>query len=367
MNKYSQGYLSEVLTKRANLIEIVLIAILISLGVNLIAGSLIIITGFPTYVHLLIGLGICFGTVLYLFFRIVVYKTQLRNYEGLFIYSTKDNKIIPIPRYRFSEDLEMYLDAAFIENKALKIIWDKEPLKALNDNDEETKKASEGSVSIIKEAAEYFVLDALSVHLTDYFDKQKSIKKNMTKLNRDDIPTALLRNRFLELFSKPKKDRLAFVEDALDSQTESIIYKESGEIYQEFYLVLPGGSEITRVNDNEFKIHTKQFDMAVSINFEGFSALLPCGFAEHYLSIDEFSPDIENYLIDIEIKASFKFRILFSSKGRAYYGWVDSFLDLLDKYISENEFFELIGWSSAITVLQSLGKKNRNKEIDNKP
>src|SRR5690606_12569583 len=82
---------------------------------------------------------------------------------------------MPVHRYSYSERLAEYLEAGFFENKALKVIWNKEPLNSLYDQldtqegtgsritgialarDKEHRR-NPRSVEIINEATECFIL-----------------------------------------------------------------------------------------------------------------------------------------------------------------------------------------------------------------
>jgi len=69
------------------------------------------------------------------------------------------------------------------------------------------------------------------------------------------------------------------------------------------------------------------------------------------------------FQINIDVKVLFKFGALLSRTGWEYYQWVDSFLNKLDKNISQSTFFESIGWNSALTVIKCLTVPPKTKEI----
>lgn len=362
----TKGFLAEFVSKYTSLGEIVLVAIFIAFGISLASGAVLMVAGLSPYTSLAIGLAVCLLSACYLFYRALSPRTKTRHYEGFFVYSSKHNTIIPVPRYRFSEGIRRYLSAAFAENKALKILWQKEALRSAPSDIEDTveptrSETNPASYGLISEAAEYFVLEEFSTHLTDYFQAEKFRRENLCQFARHDIPSAFLNNRFLELFSKEMRDRPAFVRDTLDTNHEypppvvEVVasYKESGELYQRFDLVLPKGSELLKPRAHAFEIKTKKFNIAVSVRFEGMNTVLPHGFEKRYLGVDLY-PEGVAYSIDIELKVVFKFGILLLGLGRAYYAWIDSLLDTLDEHISEDKFFEGIGWDTAVTVIECL-------------
>ena len=95
----------------------------------------------------------------------------------------------------------------------LKKMWDKGPVDKGLHYDKDTGKVScatgKGHQLII-EATEYYVLEKLSSHLTDYFNRPHFDEQELHTFARNDIPDVLLSNRFLELFSKPMEDRPLF-------------------------------------------------------------------------------------------------------------------------------------------------------------
>jgi len=372
MRERKEGPLSEFVSKQTNLIRILIVAFLAAFGINLAAGSLLFIaTVIPLYARLLIGIGIAVSAVLYLVMSIYAKRTQIRAYKGLFVHDLRKNEVIKIPRYYFSESMVRYLKAAFIENQALKVIWDRQPLKHmlefdLKDDSDVPVVTSEGSRELIREVVEYFVLNQFSTHLDDYFNDERFRQENLAYIGRKDIPEILLTNRFLELFSRPMRDRIAFSKDSTWKENSNetpddrigmtvASYRPSGEIYERFTLVTPKGTIISRPNKNTIEIRTKMFTIHIKTDFRGSLTILPSGFEHYYLSLDS---DIRSgiYAIDVEVRVSFGLGLQLPGTGRQYYRWVDSFLDTLNDNISASRFFESIGWNTAMTVIQCLAK-----------
>lgn len=382
MHDSRRGFLSEILSGRTNLIEIVVVAILIALGVNLVADGLIIHARLAPLTSILLGLMVILISILYLVARVLGRRTRSRSYTGFFIYDRNKNEVVDVPRYDFSEDLSMKLKAAFLENKALKLIWDREPLRAPREVEiEEAKSKSKKemlerwratrdlhSFKLIREATEYYVLDLLSTHLTDYFNDEKFRAENLREFQRNDVPDVLLRNRFLELFSKPMEDRPHFVKETFNEKENGetvAMYGEGGVIYERFDLILPKESVVRRLRENEIEIETKRFVIRIMVRFEGLGTYIPFEFLKHYLCIDDPLEEVVEYCVNVDVQVLFKFGALLSGTGWEYYQWVDSFLQVLDKKISENTFFKTIGWNNAMTVIECLKDKVRTKELKN--
>ena len=129
MAKNERAIVGGLVLNRKNLIELIVLAVLLAFGVNLVTGNILALTKLSSLVSISLGAGICAGSVLYLATRLFGKRVARHSYEAFLIYNEKKNEIIPVPRYEFSEDLHYYLKSAFVENSALKVLWGKEPLK----------------------------------------------------------------------------------------------------------------------------------------------------------------------------------------------------------------------------------------------
>ena len=350
INKYA--IVHNILTSRKKIIEIIVVTVLLALGISLIGGQIITLRIFSPAMIISVGTVLCVISVLYILANLFVRHVENNTYEAFFIYSKKKNEIIPVPRYKFSEMIYEYLRGAFEENPALKTLWEKDSFNGLLDIIMDRRKSLK-SVQLLSEAVEYLVLDMLSTHLADYFNTERFKKKNLKEYERNDIPEVLLRNRFLELFSRPMEDRPAFVNEALRKKEdgEVVRVRMPGAIYSKFDLVLPKDSYIRKPGDNKIEIETKKLKMVITVQFLGFNTVLPEGFEEYYMGIKE-EEDINIYKVDINIKVLKKLSALFSKAGWEYYYWVDSFLDEIEDSVSQDAFFDQIGWETVFTVLQ---------------
>ncbi len=379
MNKSEYAIVKGIILNRKNLIEIVVVTILLAFGVNLLAGRVLALTALKPLLPILVGAILCLGSIAYLSARLFGRHIESRTYEAFLIYNKKKKEIIPVQRYAFLEGIHQYMVGAFAENPALKTLWENEPLSDFSVSDiVKDKHKRPRSAQLLSEAVEYFILDELSTHLTDYFNVESFRKENLKEYRREDIPEVLLSNRFLELFSRPMEERSAFVSKTLkkkgyveirrvDEPSEDIkeqgeivrAYEPSGAIYDRFDLVLPTRSAVRRPEDNKVEIETKKLKMTISIRFEGFTTVLPRGFERYYLGIRNWQDNAE-YKLRIDIQVLMKLGALFSRAGWEYYYWVDSFLDKIEDRVSEDAFFKRLDWESVLTLLQCLKRIERN-------
>ena len=350
--------MTELITGRSGIIELLLAAVLLAIGVEFIASAAQSLLGLKPNTMLIVGILIVLITLVYFVGRLSLNRKPSRSFQGFIVYRPEDKKLIDIPRYEYGTWLQLYITTAFAENEALKILWEEEPLdhEGPFDQDRRFPKANE----LIVEATEYLVLRRLSLHLIDYFKSFE--RQRLSVYQRDDIPDVLLKNKFMELFSRPMDQRLPFVRDAFQDEQENsfkafvwVRYGESGAIYEQFELVLPPQSRIRRLDTGRIQLETNRFRMNISVEFSGASTGLPWGFQKYYLGIEDYT-DVRRYRVDIDVSVSFKLSAFLSGSGWCYYWWIDSFLEDLQETIAQDSFFESIGWETAQTVIECTSK-----------
>lgn len=358
-NKYNHTIVQGIKSSHKSLIKLIVVAIILALGTNLIAGQIIALAIVSPLVTVLFGLLLIFTSLLYSAINLFGGHVKSHTFEAFIVYNAEKNEIVPVPEYDFSEEVHSYMESAFGENPALKTLWNNEPLKDLILKDLETRSKYK-SVQLLSEATQYFLLSKLSTHLTDYFNDEHFEEENLKKYERKDLPEILLNNRFLELFSRPMEERSAFVEDTFedDKLSSEIVYASGheGAIYDKFDLVLPKKSSVRKTERNKIDIETEKLKISMIVQFEGFGTLLPKMFEEYYLGS---SNPLEHsvYNIEIEIQVLMKLRFLISSTGWKYYHWIDSFLDTIEDEVSKDKFFARNQWDNVRTILYCLNRK----------
>ena len=306
----------------------------------------------PAIYSVIIGIIISITIFIYFIRNFLQLREKNLQINGLLVYNKNANELVEVDRYPFSEHMSRYIKSAFNENEAFKKLWDKEPLSKLYTNDGLAIQLE--SKKIIKEATEYFFLNKLSTHLTDYFNRYGVEKNETITFLRNDIPDVLFSNRFLELFSKPMIDRPLFVDDYDEPRGEIVSAYSNDAIYEKFDLTLPKGSVITR-KDNLLIIETDRFLISADMQFQGFGFFVPPHFEDLYLKISK-GTDIADFEIELTLNIKFKLMSIFSSKGWEYYNWIDSFIEELNNDFSGDEFFKSIYWEQTMTILKCLDK-----------
>lgn len=281
--------------------------------------------------------------------------------KGFLIYLKGENKIQSIPRYRFSEGIARYLGSAFSENEALKRQWDKEPL--LHVFSQKKGESATGSIKLVREAAEYYLIENLSTHLTDYFNQESYDKNLLNELSREDVPSILLNNRFMELFSAPMENRAVFDPHDRDDDSGVVVMSmgKNGAFYSRFDLVLPKGAKVSRNNNGAVVIDTSKFKLTISIRFDGTGYVSPRNFERYYLGLDSFEKYRE---FGIEFKAEVEFKLFRSLRKTDwdYHAWLDSYFETIEREMSGELFFKKINWETVATMIQC-GHQMPNKAL----
>ncbi|MGQ7872405.1 hypothetical protein [Bacillus sp. 1A] len=376
MNKKSLGVLSSLLLKRSNAIEFVAVTFVSAFAISILASSITLVQGFKASVGIYVGF-ILFAIVL-LYFILKIYRnlSNTKVITGFIVRDEKENSILKIARYPFSNEIAEYLNAAFAESPDIKAIWEREPLK-IRSMEDHVKWSNNRSRQLVHEAVEYFVIEELSTHLSSYFNNETFEKDNIREIGRNDIPEILYENRFLQLFSKPMEERAAFERNIqrennekkqVNDKEEFIIDGKkvtftrgetvmssgsNGAIYQRFDLVLSLNTKVKRLDKHSISIETERFNLNIKTVVDG-QASLPEGFMKYYLQKESMDYFFNVFEIKLVINIRFKVKNFFLKHRLEYFRWIDSFLERLNSRFSKDVFFEKLNWENAFTVLQFL-------------
>jgi len=341
-------FIEEISSSRAAFAEVAIAALILGLAVSLLA-SIIYDHLRSNLILLLLGsLIVIFLCLLVLAKKIGKARTAHLNLKAFFILDTEKNTLVKIPRYRFGESLCDFMRGAFKENRALQKQWDIEKIYDLKRDRSSGKKPA--AFRLVEEATEYFILERLSTHLTDYFNAKDYSKKELKEYTRNDVPDILLNNRFMELFSAPMKDRAIFQTNGDIKGEDRIVYavNEEGGIYAKFDLILPRQTRISRTEDG-ILIDAEYFTLSIKNSFDGMGFVIPRGFLKYYLG--KKWEHHNEYKIKVDLEVNFKLKSLFGKAKWDYHSWLDGFLTSLAKSMEASTFFKEIQWELASTML----------------
>lgn len=349
--------LSGFLSNRRELIELIIVAIILGMGIEFLSSSLFekITVNHKHLLFFIVGSLMCLSSLGFFFVKFFVVKKISKKIEGFLIIDKENNEITSIDNYDFARELNRNLKAAISENESIKIDWENSSFRY-----DVAREQRESGLKIINELTEYYILEKISTHLTDYFNQNNIDETQLDKFTRNDIPSILLSNQFLELFSKPMEQRAAFKEKKTASENQKPIGKivasyMKGAIFQHFDLILPKNSKVIKDKNGYIVISTKRLTLSYKAKFAGMGSVCPIGFEEYYLGIKDHKR-YSTYQVDIDLEFEIKFGALLMKNGWNTYNWVDSLLDEIEKNISKNRYFKKIDWDKAYIIIKTTAK-----------
>lgn len=368
--------LKELLKGRGAFLELIAAALILALGVNILSTAAVSALSLPILSQLAVSISLIFLSLLVMARRTIKGNRVAKAFLGAIVFAKEENELVRISRYKLSESISDYLSALFTENEAMKKVWSMDPLSNQLDIDHETKKAKRKtteSANLLRESIEYFALDRLSTHLTDYFNKPPFDRARLREFGREDVPSVLFKNRFLDTFSRPMTERPAFVDMALGKIPGGgqIIasFGPNRARYERFDLVLPKGSTVTRTSEGSVQVDTPKFLLSITAVFDGFAAVLPRRFEQLYLRREDLT-STSTYRVQVNFDVTFKTFSALTRSGWEYHMWLDSFLDSFESEFSLEEFLRRISWESSHTVFELMEgsrKMGLVKHVDERP
>ncbi|MFF0339679.1 hypothetical protein [Kribbella sp. NPDC004875] len=350
---------------RSSAIELVVLAILLALGINLISSTIFEAAG--ATLGAILGGALALGAAAFAAYRRL--KSRTVCHEVIAVFATTrglkygessegmETKLtpIPIPDYRFGREFADGMLALFAENPAFERQWNSEPVdKPPHDHSNRNRT---GGPQLVREMAEYVVLDTLSTHLTDYFNHESFDPDLLEEFSRDDVPQVVLRNRVLELFSRDFKDRPGFQaqEEEKSSGGGQIVsmYGDGGQYFNMFELTLPKGSSIERSPDGALVIRNQSVTLAIRVGFRGFATFIDREFSHLYIGIPRGIRD-SGWRVEIQFEASVRRGFVAYGRNLAYHEWLDSFLEHASNRLDFEKFQEDIDWRVTRAMLRCL-------------
>lgn len=377
------GYIADALNKKRELGKIIVLVALVGFAINVIAT--LVISNLKIDPRILWASA---STILV--FALIIYaRTTIRmlsfsdDVTAAILIDRRDNSIIAIKGYEFSNDLAQTMEAIRAENKAIYSEWTKEPLfeqssspsnidKKDPDDDKSYMAITRvrgnfdrpvpSSAKLAEEMSLFIALEVLSTHLSTYFNDRHG-DKSIKEFSREDFPEFLLKNRILNMLSTPIEDRPIFIEAFPDPDNRPdgeifSLWGSDGAVYSRFDLTSPIGSKLRNVTGNGVEIVTERLSLAISTRI-GLSATgLTHPFCSRYIGIDW--DNIEAIKIHISLKGNINPLFLLKSGGWDLYYWLDSFRDRLKKVADFEEFQARIHWHDLIEPLLFVNRRGQN-------
>src|SRR2546425_9045829 len=98
---------------RKNLLELIVVAILLAFGINLLAGQFLSWLQEKPLLAFLIGILLCLFAIAYTLFSLFGRSTKQMSIEAFFAYNPIKKVPVRVTRYEFSENICEYIKAAF--------------------------------------------------------------------------------------------------------------------------------------------------------------------------------------------------------------------------------------------------------------
>jgi hypothetical protein len=354
-------HLNEILARfrgtRGYLWQLLIVAVLLALAINLIASVIYAKTG--TYFSVALGLLLGFFCFIYLALSRLKENTYDTTINGFFVVKRDSGNVISVPAYTLASRFEDIATSAFSENPALERQWRTEIDKWVSPSGSRVRIID---LRVATEIAEYILLDALSTHLTDYFNTPSLGESQLETLERNDIPDVLLSNRILELISRELKDRPWYEpgDDVSSGGTVVAFFGPSGQ-YSHFDLKMPKGSSVRRTGPGSLVIDSKMISLELSARI-GLSYGMPRNFGRYYLGVSKGS-DLWDVEVEYRIHARIKRGIGLRMRSWQYYSWTESFIEKARDRFSGEEFFQRISWNSTETLLSVIFKNYPREQM----
>ncbi|WP_146066118.1 hypothetical protein [Cryobacterium sp. Y82] len=355
----SRRVISDIPGIRASLTEVVLLTLAVAFGVNLV--STVLSSWMPQWLTLTIGAVLGLVPIIYVAWnrlKAVVYETQI---EGFLVLDKEANELLEVPEYDLADDAVRYLSAAFAENPALRRQWDEEPLM-----NNWHKSANRGGLGdrLVNELVEYIVLDRLSMTLSAHFNSTGFSEDKLRTYRRADLPDILLKNRFLELFSRDIADRDGFEhagEPSGEGWTLVATSSSAGAYYQRFELILPSDSTIKRTEDNDLLIEGPTLTARISASVPGYGGKAPSALRRLYLGHSGW--DSHDLSVQIDVQVKIKRQLFLRREALRYSVWIEDVLEDLAESFSGDRFVSRIQWPLLEAAVQVFDRDARGHHI----
>ena len=361
-----------------------------ALGVNLSAAGIAQLCKNVSGIWFLIpGIIICASALGFFVYQRLQSVEKKISFQGFVIYNRKKKEIISIPGYTVSERMFNYIH--YCGDESIRNTWYNSSIGQAtaqidnNGNLISVERKNTECDNIICELLEYCILkqltDTLSTHYASFEEKDICV------LSNDDIPEALQKNKFVKYLSEKKEKEnstnrkvIQIVEDRThEGKGKRVIAEtiigESTNMYELFELVLPKKGKI-EIQNKKIVLEHPLFSLHIEYKYPSSDINFPRHFKEWYLGMGNDNTDCISVGFNISVNVQFKYNSLFTLKWKRLYTWIDSFIDGMTEFFSQEYFYETIGWKTTSVVIECLKKlpvvqikeikeKKREESIEN--
>lgn len=327
--------------KKAEIIEIILITILISLGINLISSSIFVLDSTKNIIIMIIGIILCISVVIYYLKTKVKSMNIDKTIDGNIILNVKNKQICKSLEYHSSYSMGDYINAIMLEKPEIRKKYNDSLKKIENFIENESRLKDNYFVYLIESAIEYKILNLF----TDYIPLND---KNIKIIDLENAPDSILNNVFIKILSEDYKNRNIFdnyKEEILEDSELFSLRSDEGFIYNKFKIAIPKKAKLLK-KDNSLTITSKIFKLTIDWNTSNF-----CSPFSDMAFYNFFSTDTEIDIDDIEvpyyinIKVEYTLLSMFSKKANNYYLWIKFIVNQLIDVFDFNECLKKNNWN----------------------
>ncbi len=251
----------------------------------------------------------------------------LLKITGGFFFEPTSLKGKEILGYEFNRDMNEYLRAIAVENKAFAKSLAKGHECGLHfKNNYNPEKLD--YYNMAASCAEFIFLNQLSLHLNSYYTSEEIDNKFIKVIPRVEMSQKILRNRVLELITRDYLERDVFSEENTGDDDAVLYYAigEDGEVFNRLELELPLGTVLERNDDNSLRIENDVFKMNFIVRCDGTSTVVA-----PELIVGEYDAPC---LVSIKMHIAIKKRFFLKKSDIQLYQWLDSFISEFEEYMS---------------------------------
>lgn len=244
--------------KKSEIVEIVLVSIAISLGINLISSSITELFDINDILIIIIGSTICISVIVY-YLSIKIKSMNINKIvNGNFILNSDSKNIVKLYEYNSSYKISNDLKGLFVENKTIKNKYEKS-IKDVEFTNICDKECTGYCFDILNDAIEYEII-------SNFYDAVDLSENDIQSYNINTIPKKIADNIFVKTFSKDYKKRRAFddyVEEIEDRNCElAVLTTDDGNIYEKFNMTIPKNSKI-EISEKMITIKSKFYNIKI--------------------------------------------------------------------------------------------------------
>lgn len=325
--------------KRAEILEIILIAIILALGINLISSGISAIVDIKNILVILIGTAICISVILY-YLKIKIQSMGINKIVvGNIVLNVKNKRLYGILQYRSSYQIKDYINAILLENKEISNRYAKSVKNIENYYESDYKLQNSYFSYIVNSAIEYQIINLLidAIYLRN---------GDIQELDLNSVPKNIADNVFVKVLSRDWRKRKVFINCDEEVEDEELVYlkTDEGYIYNKLVIRIPKNSTIEKYK-NSLVVKSKLYKITIQWGIE--NGHLPFPDMEFYnfcFSDEEINfNDIEfSYFIDIKVEYSLL--AIFSKKAIKENLWVENFINTIIEDFDYDDCLKRNSW-----------------------